>query len=379
MADLEVAPKIEDAIVVCDRPDYCRSPKKIVPYQIVGFHKQAVNVSPNVNFKKAPAMTTASRIPAVCGDEEGTAGINSGVVKGFCKPIANWSTTVKVNGYFVLRHNTKWEMNSSGAGNTTGHTRDPKGGALPAQVQAPPKVEMSLKDDLKKAVGKVQEEIEASIPGRDAFVTGYLRNKIFDPLNDFTQVIGELYDGTMTWSDIGSGLANTSIWQFLWEAADLQNIGTDLATGNWSGAAGRGFSVISGSPKAITKLFLRGKTAQVTAKGAKEAFDHAQDAMNTRRALKDLHGPAAERLKAEGPRAHEAWKAAKSRANEAAAEFADDVDKTRNSAIQETKDAAAGRAAKAKDQAANEDQSKSNDNGKGGARGHGCDGVTCHK
>lgn len=114
MAELEGIPKIGAAIVVCEYPDYVRSPTATVPYQVVAFFNEAVDVSPDVNFTGQPVTTMISRIPTLYGNEAGTAGIKSGVIKGWCRPIANASPTVLTNGNETLRHTTQFEMNLPG-------------------------------------------------------------------------------------------------------------------------------------------------------------------------------------------------------------------------------------------------------------------------
>src|SRR5262245_17564653 len=126
MADKEAAPKCEEAIVVCRYPDVCKAPDKPAPFQIVAYYSDMENVSGNVRITGVAATTKNSRIPRVYNNEPGVGGgTNSGVNRGYCRPIADWSSTINANSASLLRHDVKLEMNCDGpegSSNTTGKT-----------------------------------------------------------------------------------------------------------------------------------------------------------------------------------------------------------------------------------------------------------------
>lgn len=126
MAENEGAPQRSEAVVVCLSPDICLSPDKPCPYQIVAFYSDAQNQSANVNLNTFAATTLASRIACVTGNEPGIGGgVCSGVNLGYCRPVEAAASTVRVNGQFMLRHGTEFEMNCpgpEGSGNTRGKT-----------------------------------------------------------------------------------------------------------------------------------------------------------------------------------------------------------------------------------------------------------------
>lgn len=127
MADKEGARADAQFIVISQVPDVCKTPPvgTPVPYPIVAFLSDRVRESPNVRFRGKWVMTRNSRVTKVIGDEAGVmGGVKSGVNMGFCKPVSNWSPTVRVNTYNILhQQNTVMEMNCAGpdgAGNTIG-------------------------------------------------------------------------------------------------------------------------------------------------------------------------------------------------------------------------------------------------------------------
>ena len=105
-------------MVVCIAPDVCLTPPVPVPvpYQIVAFLDNSMNVSPNVRFTGKPALMMTSRGIQVIGDEAGSAGgVKSGVNVNHCRPVeGTHSTTVRVNGEYVLYHNGYMYMNCAG-------------------------------------------------------------------------------------------------------------------------------------------------------------------------------------------------------------------------------------------------------------------------
>jgi hypothetical protein len=62
-------------MVVCIAPDVCLTPPVPVPYQIVAFLDNSMNVSPNVRFTCKPALMMKSRGIQVIGDEAGLAAL----------------------------------------------------------------------------------------------------------------------------------------------------------------------------------------------------------------------------------------------------------------------------------------------------------------
>jgi len=121
VADKEGARKSPMETVVCCAPDVCKTPMGSatppIPYPITAMMCQAVSTCTTVNFTGMPAFTMASKIPAVVGDEAGSAtGIKSGTVKGTAEPKQS-SSTVWAEGNLVCRHLDTFGMNCD---NTTG-------------------------------------------------------------------------------------------------------------------------------------------------------------------------------------------------------------------------------------------------------------------
>ncbi|BAP57591.1 hypothetical protein THII_3294 [Thioploca ingrica] len=118
MAINEGARKDGKFMVVCIAPDVCLTPPVPVPvpYQIVAFLDNSMNVSPNVRFTCKPALMMKSRGIQVIGDEAGSAGgVKSGVNVNHCRPVeGTHSTTVRVNGEYVLYHDGYMYMNCAG-------------------------------------------------------------------------------------------------------------------------------------------------------------------------------------------------------------------------------------------------------------------------
>lgn len=138
MAKLEAA-RDAQFMVVCRAPDVCKTPPYgvPVPYQIVALSTNTVRQSMNVKFKGNKAKTMNSRITRVMGDEPGVmGGVMSNVNMGMCRPI-NGSTSMRVNGHWVLYDkNTVWWMNCAGPegpGNTVG-TMIFLGATMPAKM-----------------------------------------------------------------------------------------------------------------------------------------------------------------------------------------------------------------------------------------------------
>ena len=116
-----------EAIVVSQTPDVCLTKRGSsvvpVPYSILAKFDSAENTSPNVNFQSNAAFHCASYLPSVTGNEAGNkGGVKSGVNVGIVNPSAK-SSSVRINGQWVIRNAHQMEMNcpSVGAsGNTIG-------------------------------------------------------------------------------------------------------------------------------------------------------------------------------------------------------------------------------------------------------------------
>jgi hypothetical protein len=114
MATEEAARQVDEAVVVSVTPCVCLTPMGgqlvPVPYPIVARLGAATNVSANVRFKGAPAFTMASYHPRVEGHEAAKFGVKSGVINGTAVPVGH-SSTVRVNGAYVVRHDSEFDMN----------------------------------------------------------------------------------------------------------------------------------------------------------------------------------------------------------------------------------------------------------------------------
>jgi len=270
MADLEKAPKIQGALIVCELPDYVRSPKRVVPYQIVARHEEAVNVSPDVKFKGTPATTMATRVPTVHGDEAGKAGIKSGTVKGECKPIANQSSTVKANGNQVLRHDTKWTMN---CGNTTGKTR---WFVQPNRFQP-------VKETGWKSIFNFDSPSDACAPDwyknteavAGGAATGAVKGGILDPLQAGWELAQDLLGGgppgtAITLENMWNGL-RSNFWDVALEAFDIGNIsdaGSDFIVWGDYSRLGEAIGRLGVTALPFVTVFRAGKALGGAAKAA---------------------------------------------------------------------------------------------------------------
>lgn len=116
-----------NAIIVSMLPDICWTPfgpiMLPIPYFIIGFCHEVENASGTTGTQETADLTMASRLTTVYGDEPGTGGgLISGVNKGYCRPITH-STSVKVDGQFVVTNKSIFWMNCNGPdgpGNTIG-------------------------------------------------------------------------------------------------------------------------------------------------------------------------------------------------------------------------------------------------------------------
>jgi hypothetical protein len=123
MADDEGGSKTSEAVVVSMYPDVCLKDGKPVPYDIYGLGSDDMRHSPDVRYTKFWALNERTRLSTSYGDDPASAGVQSGVVKGVCRPVADWAEMVRVNGVPAVRHDTEFEMNCAGPNgscNTTG-------------------------------------------------------------------------------------------------------------------------------------------------------------------------------------------------------------------------------------------------------------------
>jgi hypothetical protein len=131
MADKEAAPTTEEAIVVCLHPDVCRRGDSTVAYDIIARESDDVEHSTDVKITGCWASHEGARLKTVYQDAPGDAGIKSGCVEGYARPVKNTSPTVLVNGKPCVRHDTEFEMNCNGPDgphNTTGRWSTERGG-----------------------------------------------------------------------------------------------------------------------------------------------------------------------------------------------------------------------------------------------------------
>lgn len=83
----------KSATIVCLAPDVCLTPVGSaivpIPHMIISKLDWAVTTTKSTILTDQEAFTMASRTDKVTGDEPGTkGGVNSGVNKGFCRPIS---------------------------------------------------------------------------------------------------------------------------------------------------------------------------------------------------------------------------------------------------------------------------------------------------
>lgn len=116
MSNKVIARKQSGWIVVSILPDVCKTPMGSsmvpVPYPVTAKLTDSSNVSSNVNSNNHSVfMFDESTVVKTLGDEAGIGkGIKSGTVGGKCLP-AEHSSTVRVNGKYVVRYKDKVEMN----------------------------------------------------------------------------------------------------------------------------------------------------------------------------------------------------------------------------------------------------------------------------
>lgn len=234
MAINEGARKDGQFMIVCTAPDVCLTPPapSPVPYQIVAFLNDSMAVSPNVNFTGKPALMMKSRGTKVIGNEAGSVGgVKSGVNTDHCRPIeGTHSTTVRVNGQWVLYHQGQMYMNCAGPegpANTTGKIVF-LGKSATANVSAGPNGEVPPGDPCVKPETALEKN----------FLSG-LGQRLTSPQG----VIGLLQQGqqlaNMDWSNPSSvlgalgGMAGLSGLDPLAKAAGLAAQGYNLTQMDW--------------------------------------------------------------------------------------------------------------------------------------------------
>lgn len=218
MADWEATRKTEKAICVSKTPDFCKSPSAPVAYNIVGEFIESIRTASTVRMTQCRAFTSNSRIGTVKGNEVGVGGgVKSGVNLGFCKPIKEWSSTVKTEGHFTCRHDTLMEMNCAGPdgpGNTFGNvvyvecyscaTVTPSGGV---QIDRPKDAESS---DSQKASNDSAPQDNSAAPSEPSNAT-----KPMSPLQQQAQDLRnagtELANQANAVKEAASGIAENAI------------------------------------------------------------------------------------------------------------------------------------------------------------------------
>lgn len=186
MADNVAARQDKDWIVVCTTPDVCKTPMGSstppVPYRVTAQMADAVQVVPTVNANGKPLVVlTQSFIPKTIGDERGVAkGVQSGTVADICEPLEH-SNSVKAAGYYVLRHDDQFYMNSK---NTVGKI-----------VGQTPSASQSASDSNPPIVPETPEEKSADKDGN--FISD-----IFADAKEFTawSMTPEGQGATMAWA-----------------------------------------------------------------------------------------------------------------------------------------------------------------------------------
>ncbi len=115
MADNHGAHQTGEAWVVSLVEDFCKSPVAPVGYMIAGQLAASIFEVTTVRGCGTPVLNLDSRITTVVGNEAGVGGgVISGVNVGMCKPISNYTSTVRAKGQSILGHDTIMDMNCAG-------------------------------------------------------------------------------------------------------------------------------------------------------------------------------------------------------------------------------------------------------------------------
>jgi len=113
--NLEAARQTCDAYCKSQVPAFCKSPSAPIAYDLTGFFHQSETTASSVRMSSCEAFHVSSRLVTCVGNEGGVGGgVASGVNLGCCKPIDNWSTTVRSEKQLICRHDTVMGMNCAG-------------------------------------------------------------------------------------------------------------------------------------------------------------------------------------------------------------------------------------------------------------------------
>lgn len=105
-------------LVVCNAPDFCKTPMGAstppVPYMVTAQMSGSADVAQSVRSNGHPVLVlNHSEVPNTMGDQAGAAkGVKSGTMGGKCYP-AQASGTVRAEKRYLVRHGDKFEMNAS--------------------------------------------------------------------------------------------------------------------------------------------------------------------------------------------------------------------------------------------------------------------------
>lgn len=114
MAEKEAAPKRDEPLVVCTYPDFCVKGNAVAAYHIVAVEGRDTRASADVKITEAWASNKLARLDTVEGDGGGDAGVASGTVEGWSRPVADMADSVLINEQPTVRHDTVFEMNAAG-------------------------------------------------------------------------------------------------------------------------------------------------------------------------------------------------------------------------------------------------------------------------
>lgn len=199
MAEPEGVSKIQEPVVVSMYPDVCLKSGVPVPYDLHALARDDTRASPDVNYLGARTLKEGTRLSTCYGNEPADAGVQSGCVKGMCRPVDKMADTVLVNGEKAVRHDTEFDMNHPGPDgptNTKGAMVHQRGPAEPAEDDEAEKKRKETLKALEEHQGKpdfydqlakydpahadwwkqmsgVQNQFAAAEPGYDAATRAY--------------------------------------------------------------------------------------------------------------------------------------------------------------------------------------------------------------
>lgn len=262
--------------VVCTSPDVCKTPMGTatppVPYPVVGMMVQSTATATTVKFTSFPVFTKSSLIPMVIGDEAGVAtGVKSSTVKGPAKP-DKASSTVKVEGKQVCRHDDLYAMNNDntkgklvcaeppgGGGGAGGGSSYNEDGSVEGDASPPTKPETP-------AESSQMDALAAKADAEPKSWWGEWKESIHTTLDVVGMVpfVGELADGANALLYLASGdVVNAGI-----SAAALLPVGGQVATGTRVAVKGGKELIEQGSKGAAKQV-----GQEVGEAGAKKADD----------------------------------------------------------------------------------------------------------